>query len=180
MASGIALEQSHGKPRLTVRVDEVPPIAPSESTPVHTPGTTRFGKGNQAWRLRQLKDRADGLSTLNPARCPSWMRPHVEQGASYIVALLGMLEKKPALHPLAGDVADAHAMYRAMVTLALAAEHVKDRMAMLSEARGWLREHRTSLATLSALAGDMKLPTPEDATPWLTTSDAPGDKGAAT
>lgn len=29
---------------------------------------------------------------------------------------------------------------------------------MLSEARGWLREHRSGLVTLSSLAGGMKLP----------------------
>ena len=167
MPSGVSLEQSHGKPRLTVRADEVPALPAADAVPMQDAKTGRFLKGNRAHRRRQLKSRADGLSTLNPARVPSWMRPHVEQGASYIVALLGMLEKKPALHPLAGDVADAHAMYRALMTLALAAEHVKDRMALLTEARGWLREHRTSLATLSALAGDMKLPTPDDATPWL-------------
>jgi hypothetical protein len=31
----------------------------------------------------------------------------------------------------------------------------------MSEARGWLREHRTALATLAAMAGGMKLPEPD-------------------
>jgi hypothetical protein len=175
MASGVTLEQSHGKPRLTVRVDEVPPLPSSDAPPIHASGSKRFAKGNQAWRLRSLRRRADGLSTLNPARCPAWMRPHVEAGAPYTVALLAMLEGKPALHPLAGDVADAHCMYRALMALALEAESAKDRGALLAEARGWLREHRTALATLSALAGDMKLPLPPDGTgtPWLEASGGP-------
>jgi hypothetical protein len=121
--------------------------------------TGRFVKGNRAHRRRQLKVRAEGISTLNPAKVPTWMRPHVETGAPYTCALLGMLEGKPALFPLAGDCSDAHVMYRALLALALDADP-KDRGSLLSEARGWLREHRTALATLSALAGDLKLPTP--------------------
>jgi hypothetical protein len=53
-----------------------------------------------------------------------------------------------------------------MLGLAVDAEP-KARTAFLSEARGWLREHRTTLATLSALAGDIELPPPGDQTPWL-------------
>ena len=158
MAKGVSLEESHGRPRLVVRVDEVPPLPSSDAPPMTDPKTGRFLPGNRAHRLRQLKRRAAGIATLNPVRVPSWLRPFVEQGASYVVALLSMLDGKPALRPLAGDCADAHAMYRATLSLAVAAEFPKDRAALMAEARGWLREHRTALATLSALAGGMRLP----------------------
>jgi hypothetical protein len=125
---------------------------------MHEGASHRFAKGNQAYRLRQLKVRAEGLATLNPATAPSWMKPHIEQGATYTRALLVMLDGRPALFPLAGDCADAHAMYRGLMGLAMATEDAKERAGLLSEARGWLREHRTALATLSALAGDIKLP----------------------
>jgi hypothetical protein len=71
------------------------------------------------------------------------------------------LDGKDALHPLAGDCADAHVMYRAMLGLTVQAEDAKTRAALSAEAKGWLREHRTALATLSSLSGDMKLPTPD-------------------
>jgi hypothetical protein len=94
-------------------------------------------------------------------------------GAAYTRALLTMLQERPALFPLAGDCADAHALYRGLLSLALASEDAKERAALLTEARGWLREHRTSLATLSALAGDIELPPPGDATPWLVADEKP-------
>lgn len=161
MPNGVALEQSHGRTRLTVRVDETTPPTSADAGPQNDPKTGRFVKGNRMHRRRQLVTRAKGIATLNPTKVPTWLRPYVEQGGAYVVAMLGMLEGKPALHPLAGDCADAHAMYRATLGLALEAEDAKTRAALMSEARGWLREHRTALATLSALAGGMKLPEPD-------------------
>jgi hypothetical protein len=77
-----------------------------------------------------------------------------------------MLQERPALFPLAGATADAHALYRAHVALALATADTKERGQLMTEARGWLREHRSNLATLAALAGSIAIPTPPDV-PWL-------------
>jgi len=98
---------------------------------------------------------------MNPATSPTWLRPFIQQGAPYVAALLAMLGERVELHPLASDVADSHVMYLGLRTLALGCEIPKERTALLTESRGWLREHRTSLATLAALAGGMTLPTPD-------------------
>jgi hypothetical protein len=96
--NGTSLEWSHDRVRPTTRTDEVTVPESAESVPVHSPGTTRFGKGNQAWRLRQLKQRAAGIATLNPAKVPTWMKPHVELGQPYIGDLVALLADKPVLH----------------------------------------------------------------------------------
>jgi hypothetical protein len=180
MPNGNTNEWSNGRVRNITRADEVkaPETPPSpashkaQTAAMKTSGRD-FAPGNQAWRIGQLKRRAEGLATLNPAKVPTWMRPHVEHGAPYIAALLGMLEDKPALHPLAGDCADAHCMYRGLMALALAAEDAKTRAALMSEARGWLREHRTALATLCSLAGGLQLP---EAKGFVATVNAALDK----
>jgi len=158
----VGLEQSHDRTRVVLRLDEgeTPPTS-ADAAPMNDPATGRFLPGNRAHRRRQLAKRAEGIATLNPATSPTWLRPYIERGRPYVVALLGMLGDRPALHPLAGDCADAHVVYRATLGLALAAEDPKARAALMGEARGWLREHRTALATLSALAGGMRLPTPD-------------------
>ena len=158
----IDLELSHGRTRAALRLDQgaTSPLA-ADTEPTNDAKTGRFVKGNRAYRRRQLHARVEGISTLNPAKVPTWLRPYVEAGRPYTVALLGMLDGKPALHALAGDCADAHCVYRATLGLALAEENAKDRAALMSEARGWLREHRTALATLAALAGGMQLPAPD-------------------
>lgn len=172
------IEWSHGRARQAVRVDAVTPVESDESRALHVPATdangevirTKKGKirqafapGNQAWRLAQLERRSEGIATMDPAKVPTWMRPHVELGRPYVTALLAMLESKPVLWSLAGDVADAHVLYRAHVALAVAAEETKERNDLMQEARAWLREHRTALATLRALAGDLHVPSPNDA-----------------
>ncbi len=171
MAKGVALEWSHGRVRTATRGDEVPAL-PAPTTPaLHaplppgsppTPGR-KFAKDNKGRQIRaekerQAKERAKGIATLNPATAPAWLRPHLELGAPYIATLRRLLEGKEALHPLAGDVADAHVMFRALLDLAAQAEGAKERGSLLAEARGWLKEHRTALATLSKLAGDLRLP----------------------
>jgi hypothetical protein len=161
MPNGTDLEWSHKRVRPVVRVDDVKPIESEEAAPMKDAETGRFLKGNRAHRRRQLKIRSQGIATMNSAKVPSWMRPHVEQGASYITALLGMLDGKPALCPLAGDCADAHVLYRAYLALALAADDAKTRDGLMAESRSWLKEHRAALATLASLAGGMKLPTPD-------------------
>jgi hypothetical protein len=158
----IDLETSHGRTRATLRLDQgATPPSPADTAPTNDAKTGRFVKGNRAYRRRQLVQRAKGIATLNPSKVPTWLRPYVEQGAAYVTALLGMLGDRPALHALAGDCADAHAVYRATLAMAVDAEDPKVRASLMSEARGWLREHRTALATLSALAGGMRLPEPD-------------------
>jgi hypothetical protein len=155
------LEWSHGRIRPIVRADESTPIALELSGPINDERSGRFLPGNRAYRLRSLKAKAEGLATLDPNKCASWLRPFVELGRSYVVTLLSALEDKALLHPLAGDVADAHTMYRATLALAGSTDDPKERNSLMSEARGWLREHRAAFATLCALAGDLKLPTPD-------------------
>lgn len=172
MPNGLHLEESHERTRVVLRVDEVRPLESPQSPAMHVepspqsageprrPGR-KFAKGNLAWRLRQAEQlKQTGIATMNPANAPPWLRPHIELGAPYIAALYALLAGKEALHPLAGDTADAHVMYRACLALAVSAETAKERSAMMAEARGWLREHRTALGTLSALSGGMKLPEP--------------------
>lgn len=161
------LEWSHGRIRPTVRTENTTAPAAVDADAKREAETGRLGKGNTLWRRRQLKRRAEGIATLNPSKVPTWMRPHVQGGAPYIVALLGMLEGKPALHALAGDCADSHVVYRALLSLALGTDDPRARATLLGEARGWLREHRTALATLCALAGGLELPSPKQPMPWF-------------
>jgi hypothetical protein len=152
------LEWSKKRPRAVVRVDEGGPIpAPEESVPVHEPGSTRFAKGNRGWRLREVKRKAKGIATLAPATCSAWLRPHVEHGAGYIAALVATVDARPVLHALAGDVADAHTVFRALLSEASRSDG-PGRLEALQESRAWMREHRASLATLCALAGDLDPP----------------------
>ncbi len=165
--TGNANEWSKGRVRNATRVDEVPPLESVATAPQTDAKAGRFLPGNGMHRRRWLKAKAEGLTTIAPSSAPSWVRPHLECGVTYTASLLAMLEGRPALHPLAGDCADAHAMYRALLGLALATEDAKERASLLGEARGWLREHRTALATLSALAGDLKPPPGPEGFPWL-------------
>jgi hypothetical protein len=151
-------EWSHDRVRSIIRTDEVTPLESGLSAPINDKTSGRFVRGNRGYRRRLLKAKAEGIGTLNPAKAPTWLRPFIELGQSYTIALLAMLKDRPALFALAGDTADAHVMYRALLQLATETEAPKDRAALLSEARGWLREHRTGLATLSALAGDIEIP----------------------
>ena len=146
----IEVNWSHDRPRVELRRQSdggVPPMpASDESTPMHAPGTTRFAKGNQAYRRRMVKAKAEGIATLDPARCASWLSPFVRDGRDYAMQLVGRYPDA-ALARLVGATADAHCMYRAL--LGLAATGDKD---ALSESRAWLREHRACLRELAALA----------------------------
>jgi hypothetical protein len=180
MPNGLALEFSHERVRATTRAAEVKDSPAAQPAPaLHAEKGTRspggnpgrpFAKGNKGRQLRadkerELKGQTQGIASLNPTTAPVWLRPHVETGMPYILALLALLEGKPALHALAGDCADAHVMYRATLALATTAEDTRGRAKLMSEARGWLREHRTALATLCALAGALTLPEPDAAPP---------------
>lgn len=153
--SGDDFEWSHGKPRpktprLLGHDAGVPPLPKAEdAAPIKDAKTGRFLKGNQAHRRRQVKEKAKGISTLNPERCASWMRPFVEGGGKYALALLTRIGSDDVLARLAGDVADAHTVFRALIALG-----AKGDAEALREARHWLREHRSALTTLVKLAGD--------------------------
>lgn len=161
-----AFETSHGKRRLkTPRVlghdagvKGLPPSESGESAPMNDPKTGRFVAGNRAHRRRMLKRKAEGIATLDPAHCEPWLRPHVEAGKSYAAKLLTRVQHDPALLELAGAVADAHTVYRALLNLAAHGD-----MKALEEARAWLREHRAALATLSGLANESSGTTADDA-----------------
>lgn len=150
------LEWSHGKRRMTTPrpnghdggVPALPP-EPDASAPMHDPKTGRFVKGNRGYRRRMVKAKAAGITTLNPERCDAWLRPFVEGGAAYGVELMRRVAGDPALVRFAGDVADAHTVYRALLALA-----AKGDMTALKEARAWLAQHRAGLATLAGLADE--------------------------
>lgn len=150
------LEWSHGRrrpksPRVLGKdapVKALPPAESAETAPTNDPKTGRFLPGNRAHRRRQVKEKARGISTLNPERCQSWLSPHVRDGAVYGIELLRRFPD-PALARLAGDVADAHTVYRALLALGAQGD-----VEALREARAWLREHRSALATLSGLASE--------------------------
>lgn len=149
------LEWSHGKvrpktPRVLGHDAGVAPLPAEDadlSAPIKDAKTGRFLPGNRAHRRRRLKAKAKGITTLNPATCESWLAPHVTEGAAYGLELLARVEHDPVLARLAGDVADAHTVYRALLALA-----AKGDMDAFKEARAWLREHRSALATLAGLA----------------------------
>lgn len=150
--SGPHLEMSHERPRVTLRPDEVPSLDGSEQTdPDRDPSTGRFLPANGAARARAVKRAAEEqrLLGLDPTKVAPWMRPFVEHARGYANLLAGAA-KSDALSALAGDCATAETVYRALLAAATSGEKI-DRE-LLAEARGWLREHRTALATLSALA----------------------------
>jgi hypothetical protein len=169
------LEWSHGRARVTARrpSDGGPPALPPSDTeasaPMHDPKTGRFVPGNRAARRRQVKARAKGISTLDPNRCASWLRPFVADGASYGVELLQRFSD-PVLAKLVGDTADARTVYRALLHLAAQGD-----TEALKEARAWLREHRACISTLAALVKgiDDGHTADGDEAPWLV-----GAKGA--
>ena len=151
----MTLEWSHGKRRATARtaagdVPALPPVA-EDPSPTTDPKTGRFLPGNRMHRRRQVKERARGIATLNPKACPSWLSPFVADGVRLAGEFAQRFPDDPALRPLLGAAVDSWVVYRAL--LALGAQG--DGQA-LSEARAWLREHRAAIATLAALAGEVK------------------------
>lgn len=154
----MTLEWSHGRRRPSTRTaaGDVPalPTTPPETVqngPVRDPLTGRFLKGNGAARRRSLRAAAKGIHTLNPAACPSWIAPFARLGAAYALELAATLPAHPALGALVGDAADARAVFRGL--LALAAQGDTE---ALKEARAWLREHRALVATIAALATELR------------------------
>lgn len=148
---GIALELSHGAFRPTTRADLVPALPTALTEADRDPLTKRFVVGNRAAAGRELRKaaREQALLGLDPAKVDPWMAPYVGHAQTYAARLVAALpHQAPGLTALAGDAATAAAVYRGLLSLGVAGD--KD---ALRESRAWLREHRQSLATLSALAG---------------------------
>jgi len=147
------IESSKDKRRpQTPRVNELTAPVPSvESAPVRDPHTGRFLAGNDAYRRRQAKAlaRAD-LVGLNPAKCVPWLRPFAELAVRQATDLVQELPKgarTSCLEQLACDTATAQAVYRGLLALGATGD-----MKALTEARGWLREHRQNVITLTELS----------------------------
>lgn len=168
----MGLEWSHGKrrpttPRPNGNGESIPPLPPpNEAERSRDVQSGRFVPGKRT----VLKTKAKGITTLAPIACPDWLQPHIEEGAEYALALLERCQGDRVLARLAGDTADAHAVYRGYVALA-----VQGDMEAAREARAWLREHRSCLATFSALANEIKQPSEE--VPWLATFADVSDPG---
>lgn len=148
----LTIEPSHGRPRVITRrpsdggTPALPPPPAGQAAPDRDPGTGRFTAGNRAAQRRARVTRVRGVATLDPARCESWLAPHVRHGLAYAVALAERFPD-PALARLVGDTSDAHVIYRALLALGAAGD-----AKALTEARAWLREHRSCLRELTALA----------------------------
>lgn len=149
----VDIQFSHGRPRTELRRPTdggTPALPPPENTvlaaPIQDGKTGRFVKGNQAARRRRLKEKAEGVHTLNPERCESWLKPFVELGVKHGVDLLNRFSD-PILAPLAGATADALIVYKGLIALGAGG----DAMA-LREARAWLKEYKGCVRELCALA----------------------------
>ena len=152
----MSLEWSKGRRRPSTRTPSgdrpaLPPADTADAPPMHDKATGRFLPGNRAHRLRQVKERAKGISTLDPAKCPSWLSPYVREGVRVAADFVTRFPDDPAIAPLLGSTVDAWVVFRALLALGAAGDGQA-----LTEARGWLREHRACIATLAALAGDLK------------------------
>ncbi len=152
----MTVEKSHGKRRPRApRPGEHAEIRNAVlAAPLRDPVTGHFLRGNKAGRLRTLKSLGT-LATLDPAACAAWVRPYVELvqvEASALVEETGA-EESESLKGFAVAAADAHAMYRALMAIALAPDTPADKATEArSEARAWLKEHRQSLLSLRAEA----------------------------
>ena len=152
----MTVETSHAKrrprtPRPGEHADAVNAVL---AAPFKDASTGRFLPGNKAGRLRTLKT-VRSLVTLNPAECAVWVRPHVAHAHTEALELVTETgaEGSTSLSGFAEDAADAHAMYRALMSLALAeGTDEKTASAARSEARAWMKEHRQSLLSLRAEA----------------------------
>ena len=150
-AAIVSVNASHGRPRVELRRPSdggTPPLPPTAPTvPFQDPVTGRITDGREARRRRTVKARAKGVSTLNPERCEPWLAPHVRAGAAHGVELLGRFTD-PALGALVGATADAHTVFRALLSQGAAGD-----AKALTEAKAWLREYRACMRELAALAG---------------------------
>lgn len=152
----MTVEKSHGKrrPRTPRPGEHAMTAATVSAGPFKDASTGRFLPGNQAARLGALK-RVRSLVTLNPAACAPWVRPFVVRAHTEVLELVAEMgaEGSASLSGFAEDAADAHAMYRALMAIALA-EGTDPKVASeaRSEARAWMKEHRQSVLSLRAEA----------------------------
>lgn len=166
----MAVETQQGKPRpRNPRPGEGAPTSNAVlAGPSHDPKTGRFVPGNQASRLRALK-RTQRLGTLDPSQCAPWARDAVElahEEALRLVAEVGA-ECSESLKGFATDAAEAHAMYRALMRIALDPEtDAKTKVEALDDARMWMKEHRAALLCLRAEAR-AGLPERDNGEDWL-------------
>ncbi len=152
------LEESHGKLRPTVRIDETPALPRTEGTDTdRDPKTGRFTKANGAARARALRAvaRERRMLGLDPEKVAPWLQPLVAHAQTYAAQLAAAVPQTPALGALAADAAIAETVFRGLLSLGAAGDGTSR---VLSEARAWLREHRQALVTLAKLAGDAEVP----------------------
>lgn len=153
------LEESHGRlrpttPRIGAKKGSLRSELPEgRGTAVadtdRDAATGRFIKANGAARRRTLKRLAKALPGLDPSRCSSWLAPFARAAAEHAVELTAGLGPKQSatLNALAGDAAAALGVARGLLALGAAGD-----MDALKEARAWMREHRSLVVTLEALA----------------------------
>jgi hypothetical protein len=149
----VDIQMSHGRLRTELRRPTdggTPPLPPPENTvlavPIQDAKTGKFIKGNQAARRRRLKEKADNLQTLNPAKCESWLQPYATASVKHGLDLIDRFSD-PILAPLAGATADALSFFRGFAALAAAGDIVA-----VGHARAWLKEYRGCVRELCALA----------------------------
>jgi hypothetical protein len=148
----VDIQMSHGRPRTELRRPTdggTPALPPVENTVLAEPIQDvkgRFVKGNTAARRKRLKTKAKGIHTINPAKCESWLQPHVAAGVQHGLDLLARFTD-PILAPLAGIAADSLIVYRGLIALGAQGDHIA-----LREARAWAKEYRGYVRELCALA----------------------------
>lgn len=149
----MGIEHSHGRARVMLRPDEVPSLPQTAGTDAdRDPRTGRFLPANGAARARAVKRaaREQRLLGLDPTKAAPWLAPYIVHAQTYAGELSAAVPQTPALGVLCGDAATAATVYRALLAAATSAGTIDTEL--LAEARSWLREHRTCLATLGALA----------------------------
>src|ERR1019366_956207 len=106
----------------------------------------QFVKGNKLARLKAIKNRARGITGLSPTAVPNFMKADLVAGVAYAGQLLRMLEDRPALLALAGQVADAYTVGQALMKEALKSRKEDDKSGLtlrekqqqLKEAQSWI------------------------------------------
>jgi hypothetical protein len=164
MVRGLERAESHGRTRVAVRVDQVPPLVREQKARAGRLGAlARWqGQGTSVAPVGTPDGTLPaGIQTLNPEAVPAWMRGAAMQGLLYRDQLQALLEGKEVLFDLAGATVDAAVMYKATLARGVKTRNPARRAAILAEARAWAKEHRACVATLASLAGDLKLPEPD-------------------
>ena len=163
MPKAVNLEWSHNRVRPVTRGKDVPPLVHEQKARAGRLGAiARWqGRGGGAAAVGTAGGTPPaGIQTLNPAAVPAWMRGAALQGLVYRDQLEALLAGKEVLYDLAGATVDASTMYKATLARGVKTRNPAQRADLMAQARAWLKEHRACIATLSSLAGDLKLPEP--------------------